>query len=194
MADKFMSGATTSKFEVPLPSNVADSLSSISDTANELRGQLASHDQALQELNYSFSRISEIAQDNNSKIDKFEGGMYDSKYIFNPLLIQFLLSWPMRFLNNIFHWYTLHIIKEKYSDIVNDAVCYYINIIPASYYMYTTQQITPGKDFMSEEYNAEVDARWHDTMKLFKNHSKQAKEDGWNLKKIIRYTCIHKYS
>lgn len=194
MADKFMSGATTSKFEVPLPSNVADSISSINNTTNELIDRIDNNERTLQEFTYNFSKINEITQNNSSKIDKLENTMLDSKYIFNPLIIQFLLSWPVRFFNSIFHWYTLHLIAEKYSSIANEAVCYYINIVPTTYHMYVTQQIIPGRDFMNKEYNTEVNSYWHNTMKLFKDHLKQAKENGWNLKKIIRYTCIHKYS
>lgn len=190
MADKFMSGDTTAKYEVPLPSHIKESMSTVNNNIMQLNEQINNLDNAINEIHNI--HIPEINNSISKIVHDAEYYVHDNKYLLNPLAIQFLLSWPMRFLNNIFHWYKLYLNKEKYSDIVI-GVGYYINIIPVTYDMYSTQRITPGKDFMSEEYNDELTATFRESMKLFKDHLKEAKEDGWNLKKIIKYTCIRMY-
>lgn len=185
--DRFASGQTTSKFEVPLPANISNTME---EFASIQKGQIEEVRELKESVNKQFSELNEtyskLYNETNSRIDPViqwhrecsTSVQYHDIQISN--LIRFMASNALiRFLNfHVFHWFTIMIAENRYPMHGNHD----------KYYAYITL-VCPDEEtwfghYGSAEYKKNRKKAFKEQYKTLKTHLKEIKSEGYNLSNI----------
>lgn len=185
--DRFASGQTTNKFEVPLPADISNAME---EFASIQKGQIEEVRELKESVNKQFSEMNEtyskLYYETNSRIDPViqwhkecsTSVQYHDIQISN--LIRFMASNALiRFLNfHVFHWFTIMIAENRYPMHGNHD----------KYYAYITF-VCPDEEtwfghYGSAEYKKNRKKAFKEQYKTLKTHLKEIKSEGYNLSNI----------
>lgn len=192
MPDRFVSGQETTRFERPVPSEVHTAVTNISDTVNRLEAEFKNQTQLSNEMRNLFNSHMNEQQAKHHQLEEemshVKRAGYDYAFVWGPIIYAFLLSWPIRFLNFFFKWYTYTIYKEElYPGSTNFK--YLLVIQPVTQFI-EADQVRPVNYEDNRKY---LKSMIKQSREQFKKHLKDCEKDGWKLRDIINYTICKRY-
>ena len=185
--DRFASGQETTKFEVPLPTDVKMKMEEFSSIQ---KGQIQEVNELKQSVNEQIANLVNDSNhrfiDMNSRVERLERWnqanadelVYHNYHLGN--LIRFMVSNALiRFLNfHFFRWFTITIAENRFP----------LNGKHDKYYAYIAF-VNPDEDLWPDEYGT-VEYKKHrkadfqEKYKIMKTHLKKIKADGYDLSNI----------
>ena len=185
MPDRFVSGQTTSKFEVPLPTKVADTIHSYGvvqaatvNMVEELKKDVNKRfDDIKSETTLRFDDIYNYFEPTKEWVMGNYGTTDHVNYSFGVLICKLASNPIVRFLNRFFHWFNLSIFQNNmWSSYRHDK--YYV-LVTISDYEHNPDIC--GLDYKSKRWKARLRENYKYKQKYLKRDLRQIKSEGYKL-------------